>query len=646
MASPKLSLYLPPGVQRPGDLRRPDDPAWEDIVKRWHPNWRASDLKFRWLMDSMVGGDRYRNAVYGYERDQYLPVRNLIRHPREYPDPQTLSSSWYNGTAGAFLPTGLSGAETALGLDGMISPFGPIPGYTGSHPHSTAHDDDYEYRRSRTVPPNFVGEASGIHLGKIYDQEVRRDGPGGLVDWWKDVDGRGNPIDDWFREKVAPLFLVLGCLDILLDHPRPPKGEKVATRADELRLGLDRCVASHILPQNMIWWNLDAAGRYDRCLVREYTDPSERYDLDGDGNEIDPNYPEKGRDRKRAKAAKKWKDSYVRWRYWNAEESVLLNFVGDEILERTPHQFGMVPIVRLIHRTDPHADNMGLSEYQTIAEHMSEYYNLDSELKMSNSLQAHPFLSGAEDFCKADNTLSVGPGYILPMKYKDGKYQGWEYVSPPKDPAESLRKDKQDIRDAVDRDACLAKPAGAVTGTTTGQSGVSKEMDAHTGHKKLTGLSKSLAKAERQVAEYALMVLMNRPVTALGKAVRESISIVYPAKFNLRNAAELADIGIKFQQILAAAGDCPEIEGAILKDLAQDALANRPDDQYDEFDAEIDRVMESKSRIKEAYREGLAAGISDRAEVEGGGTTDDGAGIDVLGQSSMTAVSGVADLSV
>ena len=82
------------------------------------------------------------------------------------------------------------------------------------------------------------------------------------------------------RETVAPLLLVLGCLDICLDHPKAPPGEKIKTRADELRLGLDKCVASYILPQNMVWWRCDNAGRYVECLVREYQDPSARIDVD------------------------------------------------------------------------------------------------------------------------------------------------------------------------------------------------------------------------------------------------------------------------------------------------------------------------------------------------------------------------------
>ena len=95
----------------------------------------------------------------------------------------------------------------------------------GADAAATAMDDDYELRRARTPVPEFVAEAVEIHLAKVYDQEVARDGPADLIAWWKDVDGCGTPIDDYMRETIAPLLLVLGCIDVCLDHPQAPPGE-------------------------------------------------------------------------------------------------------------------------------------------------------------------------------------------------------------------------------------------------------------------------------------------------------------------------------------------------------------------------------------------------------------------------------------
>jgi hypothetical protein len=592
------------------------------VVQRRHVDWLEHQIRWRWLLDSFEGGDRYRNAVYGPDR-RGLPARNLFRHKREYPDPQ-MYPNVYQGFAG-FL--GSVNAQT------QDVGYGPYPGMIGADPAATAQDDDYEYRRSRTPVPEFVAEAVEIHLAKVYDQEVLRDGPDDLKAWWKDVDGRGTPIDDWMRETLAPLLLVLGCIDVCLDHPQAPPGEKIVTRADELRLGLDRCIASYILPQNMVWWRNDAAGRYLECLVREYTDPSERVDYDKNGNAIDPEDS--------SNIGEAWRRNYVRYRLWRPTESILFSYGGDEILERVPHSYRRVPIVRLVdlprHRT-PH---IGKSRYEAIAEYQREYYNRDSELILSDTLQAHPFLSGAEDFCKADNTLSVGPGYVLPMKKnpESGSYQGWEFVSPPKDPAESLRRNKDDIVEMKDRRACLMKPAGATgSGSSTiSQSGISKQLDAVAGHKLLGGIAKSLAKTERFLAEYAVMVLRNAPIE---RDEREQIRVTYPARFELFAATELIDNLTKLQVTLKSAGEAPNTEREILQAIVRQTLLGLTDAEYERLDAELDLMVKTKSRLKEPVPEMAGANVMSQAEaMEGEGSAEQAAGEDPTGQSGGTMVS-------
>jgi hypothetical protein len=592
------------------------------VVQRRHVDWVEHQVRWRWLLDSFEGGDRYRNAVYGPDR-RGLPARNLFRHRREYPDPQMFPSS-YQGFAG-FVGS-VNGQTQDVG-------YGPYPGMIGADPAATALDDDYEYRRSRTPVPEFVTEAVEIHLAKVYDQEVYREGPDNLLAWWRDVDGRGTPMDDWMRETVAPLLLVLGCLDVCLDHPKAPPGEKIRTRADELRLGLDRCVASYILPQNMVWWRLDTAGRYLECLVREYVDPSNRVDYDKSGNAIDPDDP--------AAIGAAWRKDYVHWRLWRPDESILFSYDGDEILERVPHSFGCVPIVRLVDLPKHRTPHIGKSRYEAIAEYQREYYNRDSELILSDTLQAHPFLSGAEDFCKADNTLSVGPGYILPMKRNaqgDG-YQGWEFVSPPKDPAESLRRNKQDIIDLKDRRACLMKPAGAVSGSTTSQSGISKQLDAVAGHKLLVSIAKSLAKAERQLAEYAIVVLQNSPIR---REQRDLIKVVYPARFELFAASEMTENLLQLQKALAQAGEAPETEQEIIQTIVRQTILGLSDSDYARLDDEIKLMVETKSRLKERIHKIAPPGITSHVEaMEGSGSAEQAAGEDPTGQSGATMVSGV-----
>ena len=171
----------------------------------------------------------------------------------------------------------------------------------------------------------------------------------------------------------------------------------------------------------------------------------------------------------------------------------------------------------------------------------------------------------AEDYCKADNTLSVGPGYLLPKKRnpETGSYEGFDYVSPPKDPAESLRRNKEDLIDLKDRRACLAKPAGVGSAGSVGQSGISKQLDAHTGHKLLSSIAKSLAKAERFLAEYALMVLRDKAVTPDERA---TIKVGYPSRFDLHGAADLIDGTSRLQVVLAACGNAPNTERELIQE--------------------------------------------------------------------------------
>ena len=68
------------------------------VVQRRHVDWVEHQIRWRWLLDSFEGGERYRNAVYGPDR-RGLPARNLFRHKKEYPDPQR-NPNIYQGFAG------------------------------------------------------------------------------------------------------------------------------------------------------------------------------------------------------------------------------------------------------------------------------------------------------------------------------------------------------------------------------------------------------------------------------------------------------------------------------------------------------------------------------------------------------------------
>ncbi|WZO98187.1 hypothetical protein EP7_005243 [Isosphaeraceae bacterium EP7] len=507
------------------------------MIRRRHPEWSEHRLRWQWLLDSLEGGERYRQAIYGYDR-RGLPIRNMIRHKREYPDPRESS--------------------------------GELAAMAGADPATLATDDDYELRRARTPPPTFVAEAVETHLSRIYVREVRRSGPEALTAWWADVDGCGTSIDQWMAETVAPLLMVLGQIDLCFDHPAPPKGEVVETRADQRRLGLDRCVASCILPEDMLWWRLDSTGqRYEECLVRELVEGA-------DGVE-------------------------QRYRHWTAEGSTLYTEEG-EVLAEMPHPYGLVPIVRLFDRRKPRCRHTGQSRYEGIAERQREYYNRDSELILSDTTQAHPLLQGPEDFVQGDGTVPIGPSWLLPKKKNvhggTATYEGFDVVNFPKDGAESLRKNKADLRQEVDRDSALVRPSGL---SGAAQSGLSKLIDHADGNNRLAKVAKVLARSEQVAAELAWVVLNDGDVE---RGDLQLVQVIYPAEFDLYTAGDVASAASSFQSIAAQAGALPTTEALILSRLARLCLPGMPDAQYAACDEEITSFLEGRTPLPAAEKRG------------------------------------------
>lgn len=550
----------------PPDLKTPGAPGKSPrIVDRRHPEYEEFRVRWVWLMDSFEGGERYRETSYGTDA-RGVPVRNLIRHKREYPDPREQQL-----------------ANTSIYLGGTASTTGAFAeGAGGSDPATHASDDDYELRRARTPVPTFVSEAISTHLGEVYAKEIRRDIPEGggwadLIAWMEDVDGRGTDYPTWIQEDVAPVLMVLGQLDICFDHPKAPDGQEPLTRADQERMKLDSCRATIILPENMVWWRLALDGGYAECLVREFADPD------------DPGSGEL-------------------FRHWTSAESVLYS-PGSSASEaareisRTPHNFGRVPIVRLFDRRKSRCRNVGQSRYESIAERQREYYNRDSELILSDSTHAHPLLQGPEDYVQADGMIPIGPGWLLPKKKNTQgtsvTYEGFEVVDFPKGASESIRQNMAIIRDDVDRDARLTKPAGA-SGTgrsTVAQSGVSKALDAQAGSRYLASIATSLARSEGRILAYALLVLHDNP-QALDLA--KQIEVVYPTDYNLFSASDLAAIAADVQDLLKNSGDAPETETLLITQLVRSALPGFDDDTYERIEAEIqDAVAANAERSKQ-----------------------------------------------
>ena len=524
------------------DLKPPD---------RRHPEWKAHRILWRWLADSYEGGATYRDAMYGTD-SRGFPVRNLVRHKREYPGPNEADRSYVPPTAQA------------------------------------ATDNDYELRRARTPVPSFVKEAVEDHLGRVFAKEVRRSGPAGLEAWWEDVDGLGSGIDRWMRETCGPFLYVLGCLDVLVDRPAVPDGESVASDADVRRLGLDRAVAQVILPDDVLWWQLGPDRKYKQVLIR-------RCEVTVDGEVVEHKHL--------------WDDA-----------SVTVYDQGGKELSRRAHGYGQVPVVRVFDRRKPRCENVGASRMEATAEGQREYYNRDSELILSDTLQAFPLLQGPDDYVQADGTIPIGPGWLLPKKKNalgpSVTYEGFEVVNFPKDGAESIRQNKLDLRDNADRANCLSKPAGSDTAGTVVQSGISKAFDHAALAARLASVADTMEEAEEAVANLVLAVLGVSGGGARGGQGEESpepFEIVYPSTFDVLGPAELADGILQLQVMLADGGHAPEVEAPLIGSYVRVLIPGRDDADYEVFDAAIEAALGEAQKQRETMNQATLDGMNAEA---------------------------------
>jgi hypothetical protein len=323
-----------------------------------------------------------------------------------------------------------------------------------------------------------------------------------------------------------------------------------------------------------------------------------------------------------------------RFRHWEMERSILYDTDGNT-LRITEYKYGRIPIKRLFDGRSYRGRNIGASEYYSIAERQIDVYNRSSELILSDVYQAFPILQGPEQFVQGDKAISVGPSNVLPMKaFADGAgYGEWKAVDFPKGSAESIRQNIADAIDQADRDAGLTKPAGAVAGTTTAQSGISKDFDFQEGNALLSERAQTLVEAERQIIALAMAVHDNgRPTPEMLARVR----VTYPLEFDLYSAEDLSALIQELQAILVGVAELPTLSYELLTRLVRLMLPGLTEAQQIAIDGEIEAWLQARaSQTAEAAEalEGvdeLAGGKAGEGDAGGGPGQD--ATEDVLGE--------------
>jgi len=534
------------------------------LVDRRHPEWRRHHVRWKWLLDSLEGGDIYRQAIYGYDT-AFQPIRNLIRHPHEYPDPRQRFS------------------------------FGPLGRPPGTDQYAQATDDPYELRRARTPAPTHLKRTLIKHLSKVFSEDAQRSAPPEIEAWWEDVDGARSDIRTWIKDVVAPLALTLGQLDVICDHPPLPEGvkaEDVRTNADAERLDLNRVVASYLLPENVLWWKLDGRGRYRELLIEEPQEVGRSH-----------------------------------YRHWTERDWTLYGHRGDVIEGPVAHRYGRPPIVRLFDKRRPRCKNVGLPRYEDIAEIARESYNAHSEVILAGTHGAHPVVMAPEDFCQAGETIPLGPNNLIPMK-KVGegtvneKYEPWQVLTFDQTGADSLRQNVQDLLDMADLAGHLTKPAGASGGNgsnVVAQSGISKRMDTDDGNQVLGDLAETIERWDREITElFAFAMHDGNPPDALLNA----IEIKYPKDFDLFSPDESAGLIGDYQQSLQGTGATPTADHQMVMDLYAKTVRGQDDQHYQAVSDEIKQAVARNAQGMSMEREARKAALVGENQPAAGGDDD------------------------
>lgn len=539
-------------------------PAVEDalrLIKQRHHEWREFNRHWRFLADSYEGGSRYKMADYSIPCD--VPASML----------PAIVGQGHSGQS-------VGGYDTLTGLPNMVA-FGRMSDRNLT-PHLSETDpnnnDIYALRVARTPVPKKLEKVVRRHLSRIYAREVQRDGPTQLQDWWADVDGCGTPIDKWMRKTVAPLLVVLGHIDLCFDHPMAEDGSPIETRADLKAAGLDKCIASYILPENMLWWRLDRSKRYAECLVLERC-----------GYE-------------------------VKFRHWTDKDSTLYTHQAKP-LETVKHPFGRVPIVRVFDDRKARCDNTGQPRYEAVADYQKAIYNGLSEQILADVEQSGPKLQGPEDFMQGEDIVTVGPNNILPMK-KDSNgtgYTGWNYVDVPQGSAAERRQHLVDYGDEIDQSAALTKPAGTSGSGTVAQSGISKSFDDQQGNDYLAEVASTLEDCERMAAEFALLVLGDG---TLPDDLSETLSILYPREFDLSTSDDLASGATNLQAVVGGSGVLPEAGKEYGKKMLRLDHPGLPEERRLELEKEIEDECDRQAGVRDQMAEANAKMMDSEADPE------------------------------
>lgn len=337
--------------------------------------------------------------------------------------------------------------------------------------HVKEDENDFRDRIQRSYYYNFCRTIVDTYIAHIFRKAnaiYRRADDGGEYErFLSDVDARGNSMNVFMQEQVAPAAQIFGQVFVVVDKPKF-KGE-LKSKAEEREKGLRPYLVA-IDPRDVVDFQLDSQGNVLWVRMREVRErPS------------DPFYKSNASD-----------EEEYGYRTWTREGWFLHDSQGN-LVEADEHSLGRVPVVTVYNVESRKYPGFGVSALSDIAPVNRSIYNwcsLNDEFlyRQCFNILAMPEMPGVK-------RRKIGPGNAL--TYPIDAARPPHYIYPPVEPGEYLLKNI----DAAIRQIYRLAVLGAAWGIETPQSasGISKAYDLYQTNENLVKKAKNLEQAEAEI---------------------------------------------------------------------------------------------------------------------------------------------------
>ncbi len=321
----------------------------------------------------------------------------------------------------------------------------------------------YYYNFCRTVVDTYVAhifrKANSIYRRGDDERDYER--------FLSDVDARGNSMNTFMQEQVAPAAQIFGQVLVVVDKPRF-SGE-LKSKAEEKEKGIRPYLVA-VDPREVMDFRLDSQGNLLWVRIRELREPA-----------ADPFY----------KASDTDGDEYA-YRTWTRERWFLHDGEGN-LMESDEHNLRRVPAVIVFNVESWKYPGFGVSALSDIAPVNRSIYNwcsLNDEFlyRQCFNILAMPEMPGIK-------RRKIGPGNAL--TYPIDAARPPHYIYPPVEPGEYLLKNIDAAITQIYRLAVLGPTWGMDRPQSA--SGISKAYDLYQVNQNLVKKAKNLEQAETEI---------------------------------------------------------------------------------------------------------------------------------------------------